>query len=123
MLHGLEKLGGRLLIVDDDKALRCMLSWAFEDLGYQVIEASNFHEARLAASRHLFDCALLDFQLPDRTGQELLRSLSTLHPQLRVVMMSAQRTGSLTRDALHAGALAFFDKPLQINQVDALFSN
>jgi DNA-binding response OmpR family regulator len=65
----------RLLLVEDDEAIRDRLSEAFALDGYSVTDAPDLAAARSRLNRETFDLALLDISLPDGTGYELLRSL------------------------------------------------
>ena len=89
---------GQLLIVDDDDAVRLRLVEAFELDGYGAVGAADLEEARRELRKGACDLVLLDVNLPDGTGYELLRSLRTgkLRPpehtlaQLPVVMVSGR---------------------------------
>lgn len=113
----------RVLVVDDDTSLREMLALELSDAGYQVVSAGSYLQALLLASRQDIDCALLDYQLPDGNGQDLLRAIALLHPQVPIVMMSAARTPQRTTDALRAGADAFLDKPVTLDTLLAKFQS
>ena len=65
----------KLLITEDDKSLLCMMCWEFEELGYQVTTATSCGEAFDAISESRFDLALLDYNLPDGVGTELMKEL------------------------------------------------
>ncbi|MGK2878110.1 MAG: response regulator transcription factor [Solirubrobacterales bacterium] len=88
----------QLLIVDDDDAVRLRLVEAFELDGYNAVGAADLAEARGELRKGACDLVLLDVNLPDGTGYELLRSMRTgkLRPpehtlaQLPVVMVSGR---------------------------------
>jgi CheY-like chemotaxis protein len=108
--------------VDDDVPFRTMLAWCLSDLGYAVTEATDAGEAlRLAGSRR-FDAALVDYQLPDGTGQELLQELRRRKNDLTVVLMSANANDERRGRALAAGALEFLAKPVCTHALDRLLS-
>lgn len=65
----------RLLLVEDDEAIRSRLAEAFALDGYSVTDAADLASARARLARDRFDLALLDVSLPDGTGYELLRGL------------------------------------------------
>jgi CheY-like chemotaxis protein len=68
----------RLLIVDDDEALRQLLARRFQRLGMSVAEAADGEEALAKAGNAAFDVALLDLHMPGMTGIELLGRLKAL---------------------------------------------
>jgi len=80
----------RLLIVEDDEALLEMLSLHFEDAGFDVQGATSWRaaSARLQAAR--CDLVLLDQQLPDGRGSELLGEILAQDPDLPVIMITGQ---------------------------------
>lgn len=102
----------QLLIAEDDRSLRQMLCWEFEDLGYRVTATDCCVEAMLAAGEVCFDLALLDFDLPDGLGTELMAKLLQRWPDLPVVMYSGRATAGETESALRDGARRFVCKPV-----------
>lgn len=106
-----------LLIVDDDDALRQMLTWTFEDLGYLVWSASNCAEAIAAAEAMAFDFALVDYHLPEYDGYWLAQRIAQRLPETRFILFSADMPGSFFRCAHGDSIVAMFEKPLQIGMV------
>ncbi len=80
----------RLLLVETDGQRRRLLRNHFEDLGYRVIECRRSEEARQAYAEHAFVVLIIDFDLPDENGLDLLEALDRLRPldQVRVVLTS-----------------------------------
>lgn len=111
----------RLLIVEDDAALRQMLTWELSDLGYQVVATGSCREAQGLAAAHSFDLALLDYQLPDGDGFVLLQALHRQHPQLPAVLCSALGCPEPVARAQQAGALQFVPKPASVALLHQLF--
>ncbi|MCB1760995.1 MAG: response regulator [Gammaproteobacteria bacterium] len=109
----------RLLITEDDAALRQMLRWEFEELGYHVIETGSCREAEHAAKTERPQIALLDFHLPDGDGALLLQRLQLLLPGLPVVLYS----GRVPAAAVQAcGAARFLCKPVSAKRLHGIFS-
>lgn len=77
-----------LLIVEDNHALRQMLGWEFEDLGYRVSATDCCAAAIALAETQRLDLALLDYNLPDGCGMELVERLQALHPGMRIILCS-----------------------------------
>lgn len=114
---------GRLLIVDDDPALRQMLAWEFEELGYSVAAAADCASARQITSQQSFDAAILDYHLTDGTGLELGRHLKTCFPEIRIVLCSGAAPLAAQRLAPASGAFTFVEKPVQVHKLNALLTN
>ena len=113
--------GLRLLIVEDEPALRQMLAWEFEELGYRVEAVGSYRQALLALTRDDYHCALLDYRLPDGNGQDLLVLLGDLQPRVRAVMISGELSDTRAREARLAGARAALAKPITVRELDRLF--
>ena len=93
----------RILIIEDDMALQQMLALHFEDQGCQVATAGTCRDG-LAASEDRFDIVLLDQQLPDGEGIDLLPELVAAPTVNSVVMMTGQHDLELAISAIKAGA-------------------
>lgn len=111
----------RLLIVDDDRSLRQILAWGFADKGYAVSTAGSREEAVAKARLIDFDFALLDYRLPDGDGHRLSAELVERLPELRVVLMSADRASAATTIRDQSVAMAIVEKPVRLASLDRLF--
>ncbi len=109
----------RVLIIEDDPALNQMLALHFEDQDCEVHSAERC-EAGLALARgQAVDLILLDQQLPDGEGIDLLPELLAAQPQAAVVMMTGQHDLELAIRAIKAGARDFVHKPLKVDTLQA----
>lgn len=93
------KRGGRILVVDDEKDARAMVSHFLQGLGLEVVEAGDGQEALEAIRMEAPDCVILDLVMPGMDGMEVLRKLraNPLHTGLPVLVVTAK---SLTRQEL-----------------------
>jgi DNA-binding response OmpR family regulator len=108
----------RILIVDDEKTIRTVLSEALLAHGYQVAEAADAPEALRALARETFDLALLDLKLPgSMDGLGLLQHIHTHAPQTVVIMLTAYATLDSAVAALRQGAYDYLTKPASIPQI------
>jgi DNA-binding response OmpR family regulator len=80
---------GSILLVDDEPRLRQILARSLAGREFQVVEARTAAEAIAAATADRFDLMLLDINLPDATGWDVLRRLRTTGQELPVIVMSA----------------------------------
>ena len=103
-----------ILIVDDDQDLLVGLSVLLRATGYQITVAPDAGSAFHAAVEHMPDLILLDLGLPGRDGLAVLQRLkdspSTAH--IPVIVITA-RDGSNESAVLDAGAVAFYQKPIE----------
>lgn len=78
-----------ILLVDDEPRLRRALALSLRGRDYRVTEATTAAEAVAAATTHRYDLMLLDVNLPDATGWDVLRALRDTGRDLPVVVLSA----------------------------------
>src|SRR5438552_9584593 len=100
--HDME-LRGRLLIVDDDPAILAGLT-ALLDEDWEISTALNGRDARAAFATFSPDVALLDINLPDVSGLELLHDFKLYSEALAVIMMSGQGTFDRVVESMRLGA-------------------
>lgn len=112
-----EPMTYKLLIVDDDAALSQMLTWTFEDLGYEVATALDGRSALQRLLDYTPDLVILDCQLPDGSGLDVLRRLKNLQPTLPIVMISAMSDSQIAHQARAEGVYAFLPKPVRTEEL------
>jgi len=103
--------GARVLIVDDESAIRESLQTLLELEGYRVETAASGGEGLSRIAEHPFDLVLLDLALPDGNGIELLGEIRNRDMELPVVMITAYGTVENAVRAMQAGASNFIQKP------------
>jgi DNA-binding NtrC family response regulator len=108
-----------VLIVDDEKLVWWSLRQRLERDGYQVDIAETGEEAREKFGTG-FDLILLDYQLPDADGLELLRELRAAHPDTIVILLTAHATVRRAVEAMCEGAFYFETKPFDVDAVALL---
>jgi DNA-binding NtrC family response regulator len=101
----------RILIIDDEAAIRESLDTLLTFEGFHVTMAIDGPSGLNLLSRHQFDLLLLDLALPGESGIELLPRIVEMHPDLPVIMITAYGTVGNVVDAIHAGAENFIQKP------------
>ncbi len=105
----------RILIVDDDEAIRSVLADLFRDEGYTVKTACNGRQALAAVERNVYDVLLTDLDMPDGNGLELARALHGQNSTIPLVVMAASRSGAATSREMDA--VAYLQKPFDIETV------
>ena len=101
-----------LLIVDDEKAIRQMLSLFFTKKGYRVSEASRGEEALEKVQESKPDIVLLDMHMGSGwDGLQTLKKLLEVHPTLGVVMATGEGNDEMVLNAMSMGAYGYVLKP------------
>lgn len=106
-----------VLIVDDERNIRLNLRTLLESENINVYEAGNGSAALTLLKENDIDCLVTDIRMPEMDGMELLRECRTKYPGVPVVMISAHGTVETAVDAMKAGALDFFTKPFNNDEV------
>ncbi len=102
-----------ILVVDDDKLIRWSVSVVLGHAGYRVHEAATGKEGLAAVLDRPPDLVLLDIALPDLDGFTVLEAIRKLHPDLPVLMLTADATTETARQAARLGARGHLDKPCE----------
>jgi len=102
----------RVLVVDDERFFREAIRELLEAEGHPVASAATAADALEAAADPEVGVVVLDIQLPDRSGLEVLRALRERRPEVRVVMLSAHTDQEYVLEALRLGACDYLAKPL-----------
>jgi two-component system response regulator AtoC len=103
----------RILIVDDDEALRESLELVLVAEGYEVAAAADAEVALQQIEASPVDLVLCDLRMPGMDGMELLPQIGLRLPGATVIMMSAYGTADLAIEAMKRGAYDYLAKPFQ----------
>jgi two-component system nitrogen regulation response regulator NtrX len=108
-------MGGDILIVDDERDIRKLISMTLQDEGYSTFEAANASEARDMLAAQPPSMAILDIWMrdSDMDGLELLEWVKGIYPDLPVVMISGHGTIETAVQAIRQGAYDFIEKPFK----------
>ena len=110
----------RILVVDDEPAMRESLKdWLMED-DYEVGLAASGQEAVDMAENHNWDVVLLDLKMPGMDGLETLRRLKEVHPDAEIIMMTAYATVDTAVQAMKEGAFDYLVKPFDPDEVELI---
>ena len=107
----------RILIVDDDEAIRELLKEFFQGLGYEMSTAVNGSEALTVISQHDSDCIISDYVMPDMNGLELLERLREQGKEVPFLMITGYPTIEIAVEVMKRGAYDYITKPLQLEDV------
>jgi len=110
---------GKVLIIDDEAAIRESLQILLEEEGYEVTNAEDGEEGLSLLDAQAFDLVLLDFQLPGRNGLEILKEILQRDPETPVIMLTAYATPQNAVAAIQGGAKNFIAKPWSNEKLQA----
>src|ERR671939_395956 len=110
---------GRVLIVDDDRALRDALRRALVLGGYETVPVENGEAALAEVARSEPDAVVLDIGLPDIDGLEVCRLLRREGNRVPVLMLTARDAVADRIDGLDAGADDYLVKPFDVDELKA----
>jgi DNA-binding NtrC family response regulator len=101
----------RVLIVDDEKSVRKLISRVLGSNGYECSTAADGTEALQRLAMKSFDVVLLDIRMPDISGMEALPRISAGYPDVCVIMLTAVVDMNTAVEALDRGACDYVTKP------------
>ena len=107
----------RILVVDDERAVREALGRALKLEGYEVEPASDGQEALLALARHGVDAIVLDVLMPNMDGLETCRALRRMGNSTPVLMLTARHEVDDRVAGLDAGADDYLVKPFALEEL------
>jgi signal transduction histidine kinase/DNA-binding response OmpR family regulator len=114
--------GGRVLLVEDDKASQTLLAAALSRRGFAVFTAANGEEALRLAGRDSFDAVLMDLQMPGLDGFETVRRMRALHGHtatVPIVAVTALQGARLRQRCEEAGFTMVMEKPVNLDRLTA----
>ncbi len=100
-----------ILVVDDEVAVHDVLKVVLKRVGFNVFLADTLAGARALMAGHRFDCALVDKNLPDGSGLDLIRELKASQPDCTSLVMTAYPNAESILEALKLGAIDYLEKP------------
>jgi two-component system, sensor histidine kinase and response regulator len=102
----------KILLVDDDEIDRMMVRRALKSASFtvQLTEAENCTETLSEIKKGYYDCALLDYRLPDGDGLELVIQIRALNIQIPLIVLTGQGDDQVAVELLKAGASDYLSK-------------
>ncbi|MDR3586707.1 MAG: sigma-54 dependent transcriptional regulator [Desulfosporosinus sp.] len=108
----------KILIIDDEEALRAIIAQRLKRKGYEVLEADTAEEGLSLLKVTLIDAVMLDIKLPDGDGLILLPKIKQLQPELQVVMLTGNGTIESAIEAIKLGAYDYLTKPCNLSELE-----
>ncbi|MFZ5798473.1 MAG: sigma-54-dependent Fis family transcriptional regulator [Desulfobulbus sp.] len=107
----------KILVVDDEKVHRFMLTSLLGEWGWQVEEADDGSTAVAAVERGPFDAILMDVRMTAMDGMEALQRINAINPAIPVVIMTAYSSVDSAVEAIKMGAHDYLTKPLDFERL------
>lgn len=107
----------RILVVDDDANLRESIHDNLDLEGYEVVEAGSGNEAMKAVVTGRFDVILMDFNLPDKTGIEVIREIRKVNTESEILMLTAHASLDTALKAIRESVYDFLVKPVDFDRL------
>lgn len=107
----------KILIIDDERAIRNSFSGILEDEGYDVDVAENGQQGLEMVEKEKYDVIFCDIKMPVMGGVETLKRLMDMGIDSAVVMISANADLSTAVECIKNGAFDFIEKPLDLNRI------
>lgn len=107
----------RILVIEDEPAVRQIIAAQVKQAGYDVDQADSMSIAAAKLVRGDIDVALCDIQMPDGNGIELVRSIRSGNIDTAFIMVTAMASMETVVEALRAGAADFISKPLRSEEL------
>ncbi len=109
----------KILIIEDDPALREVIRRSLEKERFVVEEASDFQSGILKIEDYNYDCILLDIMLPDGNGLDVLRQLKEMRKRENIIIISAKDSLEDKVSGLGLGADDYLSKPFHLAELTA----
>lgn len=107
-----------ILIVDDEKPQRVILTGHLKRKGYNIFEASSGSEAIKIANNNLIDIVFSDYKMPEMNGIDLLKKIKENNPEIAVVIITAFGTIEDAVKAMKEGAFDYLTKPVDLDELE-----
>lgn len=107
----------KILIIDDEAIVREILLEFLEILGYQADEFEDGASGLEAMNNENYSIAFADIRMPGIDGIEFLKYLKKTQPEIPVIIITGHGSEDTRKEAIDAGAFAFFQKPFHFSEV------
>jgi len=113
----------RVLVVDDEKSMRDLLSITLEKEGYDVLTAAGGEAAIEALRRDVTDAVITDLRMPKVDGLQVLRAAKEISPDVAVIVITAVASTETAVEAMKLGAYDYITKPFKLDEVSLIVRN
>jgi len=117
-MSDVNKKAKRILVVDDHKNMRGLVTELLSTMGYTILEAQDGKEAMRLVEIGPIDLVMTDLKMPEMDGIELTRAIRRMRPDLPIIVYSAHRFIDTAPAALKAGANEYLAKPFLRTKIE-----
>jgi two-component system, NtrC family, response regulator PilR len=114
---------GRILVVDDEKSMRELLSIMLGKEGHEVVAAESGQKAVGFLDQDIFDLVITDVKMPKMGGLEVLKAVKDASPDTVVIMITAYATAETAVEAMKEGAYDYIMKPFKVDEIKHIVRN
>jgi len=107
----------RILLIDDEELIIDALQTLLRDLGHEVVGMSKSTDGEREATANDFDLILMDLRMPGKNGAEVTKSILSVKPDAKILIITAFPSDPLARQALDLGAIALVKKPFELGKI------
>jgi len=111
-----------LLVIDDEPGILALVERAVRSTGYQAVCHTSARDALAMMPSQRADIALIDLQMPELGGLDVLRAIRQAQPQCGVILMTAHASVDSAIEAVKLGALDYLTKPLDLARLRELLT-
>ncbi|MFO1370345.1 MAG: response regulator [Marinagarivorans sp.] len=112
-----------ILIVDDDEAFGLVVQRALTRRGFSVVLCHTLAAAQIACAQQVFFKAIVDLKIAQDSGLRVIRMLKAANPEMAIIMLTGYSSISTAVEAIKLGALNYFCKPIEIDDVLKAFAD
>ena len=113
----------RVLVVDDEKSMRDLLTITLERAGYDVTTAEGGEAAIETIRKESFDSIITDLRMPRVDGMQDLRAAKDVAPDTAVIVITAVASTESAVEAMKLGAYDYITKPFKLDEVELIIKN
>jgi two-component system response regulator PilR (NtrC family) len=113
----------KILVVDDERSMRDVLSIMLKRAGYAVTVAADGEEAIAQIGKEIFDLVITDLKMPKVGGLEVLKTVKEVSPETVVLLITAFASTDSAIEAMKRGAYDYLNKPFQVDEVQLIVRN
>ena len=113
----------RILVVDDEKSMRDLLSITLGKEGYDVLTAAGGEPAIELLHRDSVDAVITDLRMPKVDGLQVLRAAKEISPDTAVIVITAVASTETAVEAMKLGAYDYITKPFKLDEVNLIVRN
>ena len=118
LVHGPDKL--KLLFADDERSLQEVMRLELPRMGHEVTVCPDGATALAALDRNVYDCLLVDLDMPGASGLEVVARAKQLAPDTEAVILTGKSSLETAVTALRYGAFDYLTKPCKLADLDAV---